>query len=1312
MKAVEVRSRTKYEQRAVVELKWQGVIVSLTFNSDIAERPMGIVCKRLLGRLLLTFAIGLLCLAIGAKAYADVPRRMLILHGTNTLIPGNVIVERMIRETISGAAPQPIDFDSEAFDAQSLANSNYESAFASLLRQKYRDRKFDIVMTVQTPALDFVLKHRSQLWPNAAVVFLGVSEGALGKRSLGRRITGVAGSIDFAGTLGLAFRLQPNANRVVVVSGVTETDQAWIPLVRNALRPFEGQVKVTYLTNHSLPEILKTVSTLPRDTVVLYTSMFQDADGQTTIPRDVIIQLASVSAAPVYGFYESFMGLGIVGGSMTNFDRNAQRIGKLIARILAGENPDEIPVEFSAPTIPSVDWRQLKRWGLNEELLAPDTIVLFRKPALWQEYRWHILGVEAVIIIESILVIALLVQRRRRKRAESAVERQCLELAHANASLTMSEAKNGAILNALPDLMFIQTIDGVYVDCHFKDARDRLLRPENFLGKNISEVLPAHLADKFLQCFKRAAECGDPIVHEYTLPVNEQTRHFEARMVRYNDEQILTLVRDVTKRTCAEQALRENQTLLKTIMDNCPALVFLKDREGRYLYVNSRFEVLARLPPQQVLGKTDFELFSQKQAAVFRANDLKVLETGSASAFEEIAIHDDGPHTSVVYKFPLFDAGGKIYASGGIVTDITERKRIEEALRESEARFRYMADYVPTIIWIGDALGRCTYVNRQWTEFTGTVFEEQLGFGWLACVHPDDREPTKKSAEAAMRKREPFQVDYRLRRYDGQYRTVIDTGAPRFGHQGDFLGYIGGVTDITERKRVEDALRESEDRYRDVVETQTELICRNLPDTTLTFVNDAYCRYFERSREQLIGTKFLELIPTAARGAVLEHIEMLCKYPDTKASEHEHEVARPDGSVGWQRWTNHLLVDLDGRVVEMQAVGRDISDRKRAEEELKKALAEVQRLKERLEAENVYLRSEVMGVHRYGEIIGESEGIRKVLEEVGRVGGTDMTVLVLGETGTGKELVARLVHEKSGRRERPLVKVNCSALPAELIESELFGHERGAFTGAVAKQVGRFELADGGTIFLDEVGELPLRLQAKLLTVLQEGEFERLGSGKTIKVDVRVIAATNRNLSEAVQRGRFRSDLYYRLNVYPIEIPPLREHREDIGLLAEAFLQEAGRRLGKSFGKIPDEVIEALQGYSWPGNVRELENVIGRAAVTSTGLTLQLPEGWKAEGSLINRNTNLNSNAQVHSNPPVTDSNREATLGELEKAHILEVLHQTNWRIEGPKGAALILGLHPNTLRSRMRKLGIQRSASETNDGPQQGGDSSTVSTH
>jgi formate hydrogenlyase transcriptional activator len=351
------------------------------------------------------------------------------------------------------------------------------------------------------------------------------------------------------------------------------------------------------------------------------------------------------------------------------------------------------------------------------------------------------------------------------------------------------------------------------------------------------------------------------------------------------------------------------------------------------------------------------------------------------------------------------------------------------------------------------------------------------------------------------------------------------------------------------------------------------------------------------------------------------------------------------------------------------------------------------------------LRSEVSGAHRYGEMTAESAAIKKVLEEVKRVAPTEMTVLVLGETGVGKELVARMVHEKSGRRERPLVKVNCSTLPAELIESELFGHERGAFTGAVSKQVGRFELADGGTLFLDEVGELPLSLQAKLLRVLQEGEFERLGSGKTIKVDVRMIAATNRNLNEAAQQGRFRTDLYYRLNVYPIEVPPLRERREDIGPLAEVFLQESAKRVGKRFGKLTNEKVQELCEYSWPGNVRELENVIARATILSTPPIFELPEGWNREShafhdTAVSQSINSVDNS-VDSNSQATDHSEES-LAALEKAHIVEILQQTNWRIEGEKGAALILGLHPNTLRSRMRKIGIQKPSRTTTEDPPQ----------
>ena len=318
-------------------------------------------------------------------------------------------------------------------------------------------------------------------------------------------------------------------------------------------------------------------------------------------------------------------------------------------------------------------------------------------------------------------------------------------------------------------------------------------------------------------------------------------------------------------------------------------------------------------------------------------------------------------------------------------------------------------------------------------------------------------------------------------------------------------------------------------------------------------------------------------------------------------------------------------------------------------------------------------------------IIGESDALKRVWCCIDQVASTDTTVLILGETGTGKELVAREIHTRSTRKDRPLVKVNCTVLPSELIESELFGHEKGAFTGATARQIGRFELADGGTIFLDEVGDLPLRLQPRLLRVLQEGEFERLGSGKTIKVDVRVIAATNRNLAEAMQRGRFRHDLYYRLNVYPITLPPLRERRGDIELLAEAFLQEASRRLGRLYDPISDEVLESLKRHDWPGNIRELKNVIDRAAVVSTGSWLELPEHWAVS---IRR---FSGAAPAEVSRPFKRALGERTLEEHQRSHILQVMQQTGWRVEGPKGAAKILGLNPSTLRSRLLKLGIRK---------------------
>jgi transcriptional regulator with GAF, ATPase, and Fis domain len=323
-------------------------------------------------------------------------------------------------------------------------------------------------------------------------------------------------------------------------------------------------------------------------------------------------------------------------------------------------------------------------------------------------------------------------------------------------------------------------------------------------------------------------------------------------------------------------------------------------------------------------------------------------------------------------------------------------------------------------------------------------------------------------------------------------------------------------------------------------------------------------------------------------------------------------------------------------------------------------------------------------------LVGNSAVLARVLNSIEQVASTDMTVLILGETGTGKELVARAIHQQSARASRPLIKVNCAALPGDLIESELFGHERGAFTGAAARRLGRFELAQNGTIFLDEIGDLPLSLQAKLLRVLQEGEFERLGSGRTIKVNARILAATNRSLQDAVAEGRFRADLYYRLNVYPITLPPLRERLDDIPLLAGAFLAEAERWVSRAFYPIPMAICEALQTYDWPGNVRELQNVIQRAALVSGTAELELPEAWRCRPAAVGVPAEAVAAPQQPS-APVTPVDGGASLSEVGRRYILQVLQQTRGRIEGPKGAAVILGLNPSTLRSRMRKLGIER---------------------
>ena len=482
---------------------------------------------------------------------------------------------------------------------------------------------------------------------------------------------------------------------------------------------------------------------------------------------------------------------------------------------------------------------------------------------------------------------------------------------------------------------------------------------------------------------------------------------------------------------------------------------------------------------------------------------------------------------------------------------------------------------------------------------------------------------------------------------------------------------VGLLIQRSRHGRAKAALRTSEERYLLALAGSTDGLWDwdLLSDTV--FYSDRFREILGYSIEEFPGTidSFRSrLHPEDAEAiwaAIERHLQKRIPY------KVEYRLRTKSGAYLWLLARGQAIWDTEGKAIRISGSIQDITERKQSELNLQVALSEIKDLKEKLEVEKAYLQEEIKLEHNYENIIGRSDGLNYVLYKVEQIAPSDTTVLVLGETGTGKELVARAIHGLSPRKDRALVKVNCATLPSNLIESELFGHEKGAFTGAHARQLGRFEVADGTTLFLDEIGELPLELQPKLLRVIQDGEFERLGSSDTIKVDVRVIAATNRNLEKEVRQGRFREDLWYRLSIFPITVPPLRERMEDIALLVDFFVDKISKRLGTSIESIPTSVMNTLQDYQWPGNVRELENVLERAVINSSGPKLRLVDELKK--------------------PRKDLMKMQKTLEDVERDHIVRILEQTNWKVSGKNGAAEILGLNRSTLRARIRKLGIRQ---------------------
>ncbi len=438
-------------------------------------------------------------------------------------------------------------------------------------------------------------------------------------------------------------------------------------------------------------------------------------------------------------------------------------------------------------------------------------------------------------------------------------------------------------------------------------------------------------------------------------------------------------------------------------------------------------------------------------------------------------------------------------------------------------------------------------------------------------------------------------------------------------------------------------------------------------DANLVEVNATGLKMWGYEKSELQGMTVFDINPNMNKENWTAHWEDKVMHSKTFESSHR----RANGEVFPVEIMDHLT-EIDGQVLSC-AIIRDISDRKRKEAALRGALMEIKELKSKLEAENNYLQEEIQVGNNFGEIISQSPAFKPLLRQIQQVAPTMSTVLIGGESGTGKELIARALHRLSPRSGRPMIKVNCAALPPNLIESELFGHEKGAFTGAISSKIGKFELADGGTLFLDEIGEMPLDLQPKILRALQEGEIEKVGGQGHQLVDVRIIAATNRQLAKEVEKGKFREDLFYRLNVFPLEVPPLRERMDDIPVLVRFLAQKLSKKLGKPITDIPQKVLDKLGTYDFPGNVRELENLIERAIITSRGNKLTL-------------------GAWFNPKPSKAKPMHFATIEEVQRKHIIAVLQHTKWKVSGASGAAEILGMRPTTLQSRIDKLGIKRS--------------------
>jgi len=712
-----------------------------------------------------------------------------------------------------------------------------------------------------------------------------------------------------------------------------------------------------------------------------------------------------------------------------------------------------------------------------------------------------------------------------------------------------------------------------------------------------------------------------------------------------------------------------NERNLTLIVDTVPAMVWSARPDGSAEFFNQHYLDFIGLSAEQASGWgwTGAVHPEDQNDLVARWQCILASEApGEAEA--RIRRHDGDYRWFLVRANPLRDATGNVVKWYGVNTDIEDQKRAEAAVRKSERQFRLLAETIPALVWRGTPEGELEYLNQRAVQYLGHTAESLTGGRWLELVHPDHRDATMRRWLHSASTGSSYEDVYQLRRADGVFRWIQSFGEPFYDTEGRIAHWYGLVIDIEDRKRAEIELRRAYDSFSDAQQlSKTGSFITDLLGDDHNWSEEAY-RIFEfdpgtkvtvqRIRDVIHPDDLPAFESVIARGMTGENVTFTFR------------VVTACATVKHVRGVAHVTEKVDGRPMFVGAL-QDVTESVVAEVALRT-------LKDQLYKENLVLRDEVDRTSMFEEIVGASPTLKAVLSRVAKVAPTDSTVFISGETGTGKELIARAVHKRSQRAGRAFLSVNCAALAPTLISSELFGHEKGAFTGATQRRLGRFELADGGTIFLDEVGELLPDTQAMLLRVLQEREFERVGGAQPVHVNVRVIAATNRDLRAAIATGSFRHDLYYRLNVFPIEVPALRNRKDDLLMLIEYFVQRYASRAGKPIRSIDKKTLELLQAYDWPGNIRELQNVIERSVILSSGGVFTVDELWLSTQSF--QPTHPMAAAAPFQGDP---------RGERE---IIEAaLAESRGRIAGPSGASARLNVPPSTLESRIKALKINK---------------------